>query len=106
LARRAPAAHLIGRSMTLRQEPTMSRMPHLPTPYARFFARMTELLAVIDQGVTWWGAHRAWPATEQARIPEAAQRRSDALASRSARNSDAGRHCGQARLLASARPTV
>lgn len=30
--------------------------------------RLSQLLSAIDQGVTWYGAHRAWPANEPARI--------------------------------------
>jgi hypothetical protein len=33
-----------------------------------FFARMAELLSGLDQSIAWYGAHRAWPANEPARI--------------------------------------
>lgn len=33
-----------------------------------FFARMAEILAATDRFVSWWGAHRAWPANERPRI--------------------------------------
>lgn len=33
-----------------------------------FAARLLEALAVTDRFVDWWGAHRAWPANERARI--------------------------------------
>jgi len=31
---------------------------------ASFIARLAEMLAATDRFVTWWGAHRAWPANE------------------------------------------
>jgi len=45
------------------------------TPYERpaprsFTARLVELLAATDRFVTWYGAHRAWPANEPPRIEE------------------------------------
>ena len=39
-------------------------VPTVPT----FAARLLEALAVTDRFVDWWGAHRAWPANESARI--------------------------------------
>jgi hypothetical protein len=45
-------------------------MTHVTTPEARagFYARLVEMLAATDRFVTWWGAHRAWPANEPPRI--------------------------------------
>ncbi|WP_162875412.1 hypothetical protein [Sphingomonas crusticola] len=43
-----------------------SSKPVRPVP--SFAARLLEALAVTDRFVDWWGAHRAWPATECARI--------------------------------------
>lgn len=43
---------------------TLTTRPYRPS----FFERLTHMLAVIDHSVTWWGAHRAWPANEPARI--------------------------------------
>ncbi len=33
-----------------------------------FAARLTEALAATDRFVSWWGAHRAWPANEPPRV--------------------------------------
>ena len=49
-------------------------MSHTPSqhpvqrPDQGFVARLAELLAATDRFVTWWGAHRAWPANECPRI--------------------------------------
>ena len=36
-----------------------------------FYTRLVEMLAATDRFVTWWGAHRAWPANEPPRIGRA-----------------------------------
>jgi hypothetical protein len=46
-------------------------MPNVPEPrqpVPTFVARLLEALAVTDQFVNWWGAHRGWPANESPRI--------------------------------------
>ena len=44
-------------------------MSHQQHPTSRdFVTRLAELLAATDRFVSWWGAHRAWPATEAPRI--------------------------------------
>jgi len=37
-------------------------------PVPTFVARLLEALAVTDQFVDWWGAHRAWPANERPQV--------------------------------------
>ena len=37
-------------------------------PVRGFVARLAEALAATDRFVGWWGAHRAWPATESPRV--------------------------------------
>jgi hypothetical protein len=48
-------------------------MTPVTTPEAQlgFYARLVEVLAATDRFVTWWGAHRAWPANEPPRIGRA-----------------------------------
>jgi hypothetical protein len=37
----------------------------VPQPFVPpFVTRLAALLAATDQFVCWWGAHRAWPASE------------------------------------------
>jgi len=46
-------------------------MPQIDTsqhPTPSFIARMAEMLAATDRFVTWWGAHRAWPANEPPQV--------------------------------------
>ncbi|MBW8744716.1 MAG: hypothetical protein JF628_10295 [Sphingomonas sp.] len=46
-------------------------MPQVDTsqhPTPSFIARMAEMLAATDRFVTWWGAHRAWPANEPPKL--------------------------------------
>jgi hypothetical protein len=43
-----------------------SDKPQQPTP--NFISRLAEILAATDGFITWWGAHRAWPANECPRI--------------------------------------
>ena len=40
----------------------------LPNPKPGFYARLVEMLAATDRFVTWYGAHRPWPANEPPRI--------------------------------------
>jgi hypothetical protein len=35
-----------------------------------FLARMAQLLGALDQSIAWYGAHRAWPANEPARVAD------------------------------------
>jgi hypothetical protein len=53
----------------------------MPTPIAydrsrpdhrvpSFSTRMAQLLAALDQSIAWYGAHRAWPANEPARVAD------------------------------------
>jgi hypothetical protein len=46
----------------------MSTITERRTRPNTFTARLAQLLAAIDQTVAWYGAHRAWPANEPARI--------------------------------------
>ena len=46
----------------------MSQSGKTQPPVPSFISRMAEMLAATDRFVTWWGAHRAWPATESPRI--------------------------------------
>jgi hypothetical protein len=50
----------------------MSSIPdanaNVPARTPGFFERLVALLAATDQFVTWWGAHRGWPASEKPRI--------------------------------------
>jgi hypothetical protein len=45
---------------------TIARDPSPATP--SLIARLAEMLAATDRFVTWYGAHRAWPANEPAQI--------------------------------------
>ena len=46
----------------------MSQFDTSQQPMPSFFARLADMLAATDRFVTWWGAHRAWPATESPRV--------------------------------------
>jgi hypothetical protein len=46
----------------------MSQPEKSPRPVPSFIERLAETLAATDRFVTWWGAHRAWPANECPRI--------------------------------------
>jgi len=55
------------RSATRERRFVMTQFEKSQQP-ASFIARMAEMLAATDRFVTWWGAHRAWPANEQPRV--------------------------------------
>jgi len=46
----------------------MSQVDKFQKSQPSFVARLADMLAATDRFVTWWGAHRAWPANETPRL--------------------------------------